>query len=168
MKITYRYRLYPTKAQATVLAATLETCRTLYNSLLHWRTHDYLCFGRSVTRFEQQAKLPVWKKAHPELKQVHSQALQDVVHRVDQAFQAFFRRAQTPGGAAGYPKRRGQGYDSFTYTQSGFGVADGKLRLSKIGSLKIRLHRPFIGAVKTCTIRRLGEKWFACIRHYRV
>lgn len=37
---TFRYRLYPTKAQARVLADTLYTRRDLYNSLLHWRTYD--------------------------------------------------------------------------------------------------------------------------------
>ena len=54
---TSRYRLYPSKAQARVLAGTLDTCRDLYNSLFHWRIHDYDCLGRSPTRFEQQAGL---------------------------------------------------------------------------------------------------------------
>ena len=54
---TFRYRLYPSKAQARVLAGTLDTCRDLYNSLFHWRIHDYDCLGRSPTRFEQQAGL---------------------------------------------------------------------------------------------------------------
>jgi putative transposase len=39
---------------------------------------------------------------------------------------------------------------------------DGRLVLSKIGPVKIRLHRPCVGQVKTCTIRRIGRKWFAC------
>ncbi len=91
---TFRYRLYPTKSQARILVDSLETCRDLYNSLLHWRIHDYDCLGRAPTRFEQQAALPGWKKTHPELKRVHSQALQDVVHRVDRAFRGFFRRVQ--------------------------------------------------------------------------
>jgi len=159
---TFRYRLYPTKAQARVLADTLDTCRDLYNSLLHWRTHDYDCFRRSVTRFEQQAALPRWKKTHPELKRVHSQALQDVVHRMDRAFQDFFRRIKG-GEKPGYPKRRTNGYDSFTYTQSGFRLEGGRLCLSKIGAIKARLHRPLSGTVKTCTIRRASGQWFACI-----
>jgi len=50
---TFRYRLYPTKAQARVLVDTPDTCHDLYNSLLHWRTYDYDCLGRSPTRFEQ-------------------------------------------------------------------------------------------------------------------
>lgn len=35
-----RYRLYPTKSQARILADSLAACRDLYNSLLHWRIHS--------------------------------------------------------------------------------------------------------------------------------
>ena len=159
---TFRYRLYPTRAQARVLADTLDTCRDLYNSLLHWRAYDYDCLGCSPTRFQQQAALPGWRRTHPELKRIHSQALQDVVHRVDRAFQDFFRRIKA-GETAGHPKRRVKGYDSFTYTQSGFHLEDSKLCLSKIGAVNARLHRPLVGTVKTCMVRRVSGRWFACI-----
>jgi len=123
---TFRYRLYPTKAQARVFADTLDTRRDLYNSLLHWRTYDYDCLGRLPARFEQQAALPCWCKTHPELKCIRSQALQDVMHRVDRAFQDFSRRVRD-GEKPGHPKCRCKGYDSFTYTQSGFHLKDNKL-----------------------------------------
>ncbi len=59
-------------------------------------------------------------------------------------------------------KGRGR-YDSITYPQSGFGLSSGKLHLSKIGDIKIKLHRPIEGKIKTCTIRRMPTgKWFAC------
>ena len=137
---TFRYWLYPSKAQARVLADTLDTCRDLYNSLLHWRICDYDCLGRALTRFQQQAALPGWKKTHPELKCVHSQALQDVVHRVDRSFQDFFRRIKV-GELAGHPKRRDKGYDSLAYPQSGFHLEGDRLCLSKIRAIKARLHR---------------------------
>ena len=54
-----------------------------------------------------------------QLKDVHSQVLQEVVKRVDLAFQAFFRRVKS-GEKPGYPRFKGHGrYDSITYTQSG-------------------------------------------------
>ena len=74
---TFRYRLYPSKAQARVLVDTLDICHDLYNSLLHWHIHDCDHLGRAPTRFQQQAALPVWKKTHPEQKRVYSQALED-------------------------------------------------------------------------------------------
>ncbi|GAH09373.1 unnamed protein product, partial [marine sediment metagenome] len=56
-------------------------------------------------------------------------------------------------------------YDSFTYKQASFGwkIGDNHLELSKIGSIKIKLHRPIIGFSKTCTIRKQANKWYACI-----
>ncbi len=161
--LAYRYRLYPTKAQASALAETLETCRQVYNSLLNWRKHDYEMLGKSPSKFEQQAAFPRWKKDHAELLGVFSQVLQNVAVRVDLAFDAFFRRVRE-GETPGFPRVKGKGqYDSITYPQAGFEFHQGKLRLSKIGDINIRLHRPIEGIIKTCTIRRINGKWFVCL-----
>lgn len=160
-RLAYVYRLYPMKAQETALTGTLETCRQVYNSLLNWRKHDYEVRGKSPSKVEQQAAFPRWKKEHAELSDVFSQVLQNVAVRVDLAFDAFFRRVKN-GETPGFPRVKGDGYDSFTYPQSGFGFHQGKLRLSKIGDVAVRLHRPIDGTIKTCTIRRVRHKWYAC------
>ena len=162
-RLAYVYRVYPTKAQETALTGTLETCRQVYNSLLNWRKHDYEVLGKSPSKVEQQAAFPRWKKEHAELSEVYSQVLQNVAGRVDLAFDAFFRRVKA-GETPGFPRFKSYGqYDSITYPQSGFGVVQGRLRLSKIGDLAIRLHRPIDGNIKTCTIRRVRQKWYACL-----
>lgn len=52
---------------------------------------------------------------------------------------------------------------SITYPGSGFGIVQGRLSLSKIGDLNIRLHRPVEGNIKTCTVRKTATgKWFVC------
>ena len=171
--LAYRYRLYPTKAQASVLERTLGICRDVYNSLVHERTVLYETTGKSPDWVAQTNALPAWKKNHPELCEVYSQVLQNVSKRVDLAFQAFFRRVREgddPGVGRlhpvrnGYPRLKGKGqYDSITYPGSGFGFYQGKLRLSKIGDLAINLHRPIDGRIKTCNIRRTATgKWYAC------
>ncbi len=156
-----KYRLYPTKAQAAQMAWTLETCRHVYNSLVNDRKCQYEVSGKAPTWLEQKRAITSWKPAHPELSDVYSQVLQDVSKRVDFAFQAFFRRVKD-GETPGYPRIKGDGYDSFTYPQSGFGFHQGKLRLSKIGDVAIRLHRPIDGTLKTCTIHCIRHKWYAC------
>ena len=162
-RLAYAYRVYPTKAQEAALTGTLEACRQVYNSLLNWRKHDYEVLGKSPSKFEQQAAFPRWKKEHAELSDVYSQVLQNVAVRVDLAFDAFFRRVKV-GETPGFPRLKGHGqYDSITYPQSGFGFFQGRLRLSKIGDLAIRLHRPIEGAVKTCIVRRVRHKWYACL-----
>ena len=160
---SYRYRLYPTKSQCRTLERQLEVCRHLYNDTLAYRKDSWEKDHRQVSRFETQNRLPQLKISYPEYKEVHSLTLQNVVLRVELAFKAFFRRVKT-GENPGYPRFKGRGrYDSITYSQSGFGVDSGKLHLSKIGDIKINLHRPIEGKIKTCTIRRKPTgKWFAC------
>ncbi len=164
---TYKYRLYPTKYQAEKLASALECCRLLYNCALEQRKVAYRQFGVSVRRLDQQAELLEIKKSFPEYKGIHSQVLQEVILRVDKSFQNFFRRLKN-NEKPGYPRYKGYGwYDSFTYPQSGFSLFDNskgyqRLKLSKIGNIKVKLHRCIKGTIKTCTIKREVDKWYVC------
>ncbi len=67
-------------------------------------------------------------------------------------------------GKAGFPRfQNKQRYNSFTFAQSGFSISDNRLTLSKIGKVKIKLHRAIVGKVKTLTVSRDScGKWFAC------
>lgn len=158
----FRYRLKPTKAQVTILNQTLEHCRWVYNQTLALRKNAFEQEGKSVSYFESKRMIPVWKESYPELKQVHSQVLQDVVLRVNLAFQAFFRRVQSGEEDPGYPRFKGRNrYDSLSYPQSGFSIDGNKLWLSKIGEIKLWMHRPIEGIVKRLTIRRSAtKKWY--------
>ncbi len=159
-----KVRLYPDRVQERQLDQTLETCRLVYNSLVNDRKFQYDTAKVSVGRYTQQAYLPVWKKDHAELKAVYSQVLQDVVHRVDLAFKAFFDRAAR-GEKPGFPRLKSEGqYDSITFTQNdSFNVGEQSIRLAKIGQVKAKIHRTPWGELKTCTVRRINGKWFACI-----
>ncbi len=165
MRKTYKYRLYPTPGQTRLLERVLEECRWLYNETLAYRKRAWEERRESVSLYATQRLLPEWKQARPSLKQVHSQVLQNVQVRVDLAFKAFFRRVKA-GETPGYPRFRGKGrYDSFTFPQFGFSLDPDKqrLNLSKIGDVKIVLHRPIEGTIKTLTVRRTATgKWYAC------
>jgi len=104
------------------------------------------------------------KESRPSLYSVYSQVLGNVAMRVDLAFKGFFRRLKAKNGKAGYPRFKGKGrYDSFTYPQFGFSITNNGLKLSKIGTVKIKLHRPIKGKIKTCTIKKTATgKWYAC------
>ena len=163
MQRAYRYRIYPSRAQITILERTLGICAELYNAALQERRGAWRIARKSVVYKDQQNQLPEIKAIRPELGMVHSQILQDVLRRLDKAFDAFFRRVKA-GEKAGFPRFRScSRYDSFTFSQSGFSIASGKLKLSKIGMVKIKLHRPIEGKIKTLTITRTSTgKWFAC------
>jgi putative transposase len=140
---------------------TLELCRWTYNETLAIRKNAYKKEGKSVSYYETKKLLLQWKAEKPELKCVHSQVLQEVVKRVDLAYQAFFRRVKD-GEDPGYPRFKGKDrYDSFTYTQSGFSLKPGELWLSKIGDIRIKLHRAIGGEIQRLNIRRMPTgKWF--------
>ena len=167
MKKAYRYRIYPTKKQARLLHEQLALCAELYNAALQERRDAWRMCGKSITFTQQSAQLPQIKQIRPEYEGIFSQVLQEVLHRVDKAFQAFFRRVRA-GLTPGYPRYKSRyRYGSLTYPQSGFGIdGQGKLSLSKIGHLKLVMHRPFKGVVKTATITRSAtNKWhvvFSC------
>ena len=159
---SFKYRLFPTKAQRTLLNQTLELCRWVYNKTLETRKNAWEQNQESLSLFETNKLLTTWKVDKPELKAVHSQVLQNAQERVDLAFKAFFRRVKS-GETPGHPRFKGFGrYDSFTFKQSGFKL-NKKLFASKVGDIKINVHRPIEGTVKTLTLHqdRVGS-WYAC------
>ncbi len=162
MRLTFQYRLLPSKSQRTKLNQTLELCRWVYNETLATRKNAWEQAQKSIAHYDTIKMLPGWKETNPELRQVYSQVLQEVCTRVDLAFQAFFRRIKA-GEQPGYPRFKGFGrYDSFTYPQTGFELTEAGLKLSKLGIVKVILHRPICGKVKTLNIRRdaVGN-WYA-------
>ncbi len=160
MRLTFKYRLFPTAAQQSAFQAQLDACRWVYNKTLEVRRDAWQAGQRSLTRYDTHKMLTQWKQ-EPEtewLQQGHAQAMQEAQKRVDLAFRAFFRRVKEQNGAAGYPRFKSRNrYDSFTYPQEKGNwrfLDNGRLRLSKIGNVKIKLHRPLEGEVKTLTVRR--------------
>lgn len=162
---TFKYRIYPSAAQETKLKQQLELCRWVYNQTLAARKNSYEQDGVSLSYYDTKKMLPLWKADKPDLKRVHSMVLQDVTMRVELAFQAFFRRVKAGEEEAGYPRFKGYDrYDSMCYPQYGNGVklVGNQLNLSKIGSVKVKLHRDLCGTPKTVCIRRTSTgKWFA-------
>jgi len=163
-KKSYKFRLAPTKRQEGILQRILDACRFLYNQCLEQRILAYEELEWSLTKNDQLMMLPPLKEEHPELKAVHSQILQEVVARLDKAFAGFFRRC-SKGEKPGSPRVRAFfRYNSFTYPQSGFRIVGDKIKLSKIGWVRINQHRFIEGVVKTCTLSRdASGDWYVCL-----
>src|SRR5689334_22822327 len=164
---TYKYKLKPTLEQKRELERVLRLCRHVYNAAVGERREAWRMRGVSITYYQQKAELPGIKEAMSEYAEVNAQVLQDVILRVDRAFQAFFRRLRE-GQTPGYPRFHGRDrYQSVTYPQvgehGGAMLDGGVLSLSKIGRIPIRLHRPLEGVPKTVTISREADGWYACI-----
>jgi IS605 OrfB family transposase len=163
MRKAFTYRLYPTRKQEQVLFWTLSRCRELYNAALVERKEAYRMAGKSISYYEQKRDLSLIKDLREEYRNIHSQVVQDVLLRLKRAFDAFFRRVAN-GEDPGYPRFQGRNrYHSFTYPQTGgFSLTqDNRVCLSKIGSIKVKTHRPIEGTPKTCTIKYKAGQWYA-------
>jgi putative transposase len=129
--------------------------------------HAISCYG-------QINALPEIKEIRPEYQDIGAHVLQDVLRRLDKAFKKFFQRVQN-GEHGGFPRYKGcNRFDSFTFPDAAGwkllddasrplgkkGMVKVRLRLSRIGTVKLHLHRDLVGKVKTLTIKREGEAWF--------
>src|SRR5690348_14132982 len=103
---TFKYKLQPTSDQERALAFVVRRCCELYNAALQERRDAWQKCGVNITVATQSAELPAIKDVRPEYRDVHSQVLQDVLTRLDRAFQAFFGRV-TAGETPGYPRFQG-------------------------------------------------------------
>jgi putative transposase len=164
MRKTFQYRLYPNRAQTEALTVQLsEACR-LYNAALQERIEAYATHRKSINYYDQAAQLTEIRKAG-DLDLPNCHCAQDVLRRLDKAFQAFFqriKRGQKPGFPRFKSRRR---YDSITFPSHGDGnklLPSGHLFVQGVGNIKAKLHRPLHGKIKTVTVRRQNEHWYVC------
>jgi putative transposase len=162
MILSYRYRLNPSESQVRTLEEQLGLCRWTWNALLSHCLDERKAGRGTPTAVTLNYLFPAMKSRNPELKKVHSQALQNIANRIRRGFENYWAWKRV-GLKADTPRFKGWSeYKSITYPQSGFSLKNGILKLSKIGDLKINLHRPVEGEVKTLTIKHEPSgKWFA-------
>ena len=175
------YRIYPSADQEAIMLDWLETCRRLYNRCLRdlktWLNGQKCPIDRCSLKqeyivpadlpfpsyLEQKRQLTQWKKENPWFKAVHSQVTQDVVKRMHNTWEAFKKRG------FGFPrfKKYGQ-FRSFLFPQFKDNPLTGyQIKLPKIGSVLIELHRPipegFVIKQVRVLSRARGTKWYVVI-----
>ena len=174
MRRTFKYRLYPTKDQQSLLVGTFKFCRFLYNNALEERIAYYKKYGKSLSYVSQANQLTEVKRAFAEQTQnIYSQVLQQVLRQLDSAYANFFRRVKAGSGAAGFPRFKGEDrFRSICYPQvkpflDGGAVKlvanNNKVKISNIGEVSIVYHRPIQGKAKLCRIVRQGDQWYLTV-----
>ena len=164
MNYNYRYRLQPSDALEERLVWSIDTCRQLYNHVLHKLNES----SEIPKRFDIQGTLPALKSWWTDLTDVHSKVLQMVVKRVYDNLSRL-SDAKKAGRKVGRLKWKAPGeYRSFTYNQTGFELKNTSGRptlwLSKIGEIPIRIHRaiPDGSKIKQVIVKREPTgKWYA-------
>jgi putative transposase len=160
--LSYRFRLYPSKTAERTLNRHIELCRWLYNRLL-----SELSLAREkgikLKRTDTQALIVDLKKHEkPELNEVYAKVLQMVNYQLWSNIRVLAGLKRN-GHRIGKLRFKGAGwFKTLNYNQSGFALEDGKLVLSKVGEIPIKLHRKIKGEVKGVIVKREGSgKWYA-------
>ena len=164
MRLTFKYRIYPTKPQAGFLVGELRDAASLYNAALEERIGAWKVCHKSINYYDQANQLKAMR-ADGCLTLANFSCCQDVLRRVDKTYKAFFARVKR-GEKPGFPRyRSARRYDSITFPSYGDGcrlLDSGKLRVQGAGHIKVKLHRPVEGEIKTVTIKRDAGHWFVC------
>ncbi|MFF4514954.1 RNA-guided endonuclease InsQ/TnpB family protein [Streptomyces mirabilis] len=161
VKRAFKYRFYPTDAQAAELSRTFGCVRKVYNLALAARTQAWSRQER-VSYHQTSAMLTAWKKTEElaYLNEVSSVPLQQGLRHLQTAFTHFF------GKRAKYPrfKSRKKSRRSAEYTSSAFRFRDGKLTLAKMTEpLAVVWSRPLPGGAKPSTVtvsQDSAGRWF--------
>ena len=183
MKLTFKYPLYPTKTEEQTLLAWFDHLCELQNSARNNRKHAYETEGRFVTQGEQEKLLTVARKKYDDFRCVPQDFQVSILKRVDKAFDAFRRRCKEGAAKKGYPRFKMR-VRSLTWclrkhkvkdkTTGGFkrvrqnpiietDFRHNRLKVPKLGEVKIYMHRPLVGDPKEVTIVKKASGWYAHI-----
>ena len=153
-----KYELKPNKSQQTLIKKTCGCARLIYNISLSWKNHEYETNGSSLSGYDLMNKMTKLKKQkeYEFLKEVPSQALQQSILDLFQAFKYFFKNP----GHFKYPKFKKKGTkDSFRIPlPCRVDYSEWKVKVAKLGWVKIyKGHNKKInGIIKSYTISRTG------------
>lgn len=155
----YKAKLAPSAIRNT--NGQLALLCELWNAALEERKTHWEKARKSVTLYDQYNQLTEIRRIRPEFAELDCHATRSALRRLDLAYKAFYRRCKA-GQAPGHPRFRGRDrYDSITFDVSGWKLDGKRLALRGIGNVKLFLHRPIQGRVRTVTLRRdrCGD-WF--------
>lgn len=154
----YKFRLYPNKKQKEYFAKTFGCVRFVYNRMLAEKIAYYEETGKSLSITPAK-----YKKEFPWLKEVDSLALANAQMNLQSAYRNFFKDK-----SVGFPKYKSKKNNYRAYTtnnQKGSVAIVGKyIKLPKIGCVKLKQHREFIGAIKNVTVSQVPSgKYYVSI-----
>jgi putative transposase len=160
----FRYQLRPRSGREGQLRRYAGMCRRVWNDALAEQKARHARGERCAGYLEMASWLTAWRHARATAwlseGPVHPQ--QQVLRRLEESFSRFF------AGEGGYPrfKRRGDepGIRFPDPTQFALDRVNGRIKLPKLGWLRLRMSRPVEGALRNVTLRREGKQWFASIQ----
>jgi len=153
--LTFKRKLILNKAQAARIEGWFGVCRLVYNMCLEIRKEGWKNHQKLVSRFELDAQIKTirdidWVADCP------FDSMSNAIKRMDLAYKKFFK-----GG--GFPRFASKKKVNSFIVRDGCHVKNNKIRICKIGWLKIFKDSPVIGTIKTITIKKERGSYYACI-----
>lgn len=146
-----KIRIYPTAAQAAFLNRQFGAVRFAYNAGLRIISHRYQRHGQSLSaKYDIKKLLPIAKKSRKYgwLKEADSVALAQACINLDKAFQRFFKEKK------GYPRFKSKRGKQSSYHCMSVKAGENGIKISKLGPIKAKVHRPTEGKLKSITLSR--------------
>ena len=163
---SYKFRLYPNKEIEKKLEEQLEICRWLYNRLLE-EVNKAREEGRKITQKDTQALIVKLKEENPELKKVYSKVLQMVNYQLWSNMRALSKLKKNGKNIGKLRYKKKGRFKTMNFNQSGFSIdiKHNRISLSKVGSIKARMHRKIDGKVRGIWIKKYPSgKWYAIVQ----
>ena len=166
MEVTraYKFRIYPDAKRQLEIDERLILAQQLYNRLLE-KSIDAYKNGKtkvSMAQFNRFVKEIIQEDQR--FMKLYSQTRCEIEYRLMKAYQNFFRRIKSGERRKGFPRFRSQDrYKSITYPQDNgsFSIEKNRLRVSRIGTMKIELHRSIEGTIKTLSVKKNAGDYYA-------
>lgn len=153
----YKYRIYPNASQRSLLERIFGCCRYVRNHFLALRRDEWKANQRSIT-YKDTSRLLTEMKQREEtswLKEADSMALQEALRNLDAAFQNFFQKR------ARYPRFHSKHAHQQSYRtrnqKGGIRFVGNRLKLPKVGLVRIRKSRNFDGRILHATVSRTAS-----------
>ncbi|RKU09342.1 hypothetical protein C6503_21370 [Candidatus Poribacteria bacterium] len=178
MRLTFRYPVYLTKTQEKTLLDWLDHLCALQNSARHDRKVAWETESEKVSCYDQQQKLKDARKKYADFREVPQDMQVCALERTDKAFEGFYSRCEAGALKKGYPRHRKQ-IKSMSWKLRKHKLKTGervrqnpiretvwkhdRLKVPKLGEVKIYMHRPFEGDPKEVTLVKKASGWYAHI-----
>lgn len=148
----YKFRIYPTAEQAILIAKTIGCSRFVFNYFLNKWNEAYRETGKGLSYGACSAKLPSLKNEYDWIKEVDSIAIQSSVKNLADAYSRFFKKQNN----APRFKSKKNPVQSYTTkcTNNNIAIIDNKIKLPKLGMVKLAKSREVEGRILNATIRR--------------
>jgi putative transposase len=168
----HKVRLYPTCDQTRTLFEMLKTTRDLYNALLQQRRDSWTTRKQSFPGKRQYAELTELRAEEPRFAKVYRECEDAVLHRLDLAMQAFFRRVKMGEEDAGYPRFKSARRWNQLEFQHGdratkLDARQQRVRLPGVGDVKLRKGREVPAEYGRVFIVHKNGRWYAVFEAHR-